>query len=119
MPTLLIPEVRELRCWDLDVDSAPSNPKNCSLYIEADIGIKGQVEAGTFGFTAITTQAIASEQERRWGRGYLILPWFSWEEIRQAVDRLLAQCSDTSWESIASKLSRELLWEPDKRAEWR
>ena len=116
MPTLLIPEIRELRCTDLSVDSPPADPKNCSFYVEADIGIKGQAGAETFGFTAITTQAIANEQERRWGRGYLILPWFDWVDIRQALDRLLAQCSGSSWEVIASKLSKELMWEFDNYA---
>ena len=57
MPALLIPVVRELRCADLDVDSAPANPRICSFYVEADIGIKGQEGAETFGFTAITAQA--------------------------------------------------------------
>jgi hypothetical protein len=78
---LFIPEIRSLHCSDLDYGASPDDPTDCALYIEAEIGAKGREGADIFGFTAITPKAISADQETRWGRGYLILRYFSWDDI--------------------------------------
>jgi hypothetical protein len=111
--TILFPELRSVLSLDLDFGSMPPDPSHCSVLIDAEIGVKGQNGASRFGFTAITPSAISARNERRWGRGYLILPEFSWDAVSQALQRLLAQSSGPSWEAIAAKLNKELLWEFD------
>jgi hypothetical protein len=113
MSVLLIPEIRGLHCSDLDYGASPADPTNCALYIEAEIGAKGQDGADIFGFTAITRKAIAADQETRWGRGYLVLSYFRWEDVERALQRLLAHCTGTSWQQISEQLNKELLWEFD------
>jgi len=109
----MFPELKWLTSPDLEQGTRPPNPKNCSIFLEAGIG-SGEVEgADIFGFTVVTPAFVAKCQEKRWGRGYLLLPEFTWEEVEQALSRLLSHCVGASWQEIAGKLNRELLWEFD------
>lgn len=107
----MFPELKGLASADLEREGLPPEPKNCSVFLEAEIGPSGAEGGERFGFTAITPQAVAQCPERRWGRGYLLLPEFTWEEVGQALSRLLAQYGGASWQEIAGKLNKELLWE--------
>jgi Immunity protein 8 len=107
------PEVKDLFCSELDHGALPPEPTNCMVYIEATIGPKGREGGDIFGFTAITPSAISGSHERRRGRGYFILPEFSWSAVDAALQRLVAQCSGPSWGSVCSLLNKELLWEYD------
>jgi hypothetical protein len=106
---MLVPEIRSLFCVELEQGRLPSDPEHCALYIYAQIGIRGQEAADTFGFTAITPSAISGSHERRWGRGYIVLPRFSWEAVRSELEKVLVQCSGPSWTSIEAELKKHLL----------
>lgn len=109
----MFPELKRLVSPDLERGTLPPNPKDCSVFLEAEVGPVGAEGADIFGFTVVTPEAVAKCRERRWGRGYLLLMEFTWEEAEQAVSRLLAQCTGASWQEIAWKLNKELLWEFD------
>ena len=109
----MFPELKRLTSPDLEHGTLPPNPKDCLVFLEAEIG-SGEMEAADiFGFTVVTPKAVAKCRGRHWGRGYLLLPEFTWEEVEQALSRLLAQCVGPSWQEIAWRLNKELLWEFD------
>ena len=105
------PEIKNIFSPDIDQVKLPEVPNNCAILIEIDIGLKGEEGADIFYFTAITPKAIAEHPEKRWGRGYLIMPIFSWGEIKKSLENLLMHCSGEDWNEISSKLSKELHWE--------
>ena len=109
------PEIKHLHCADLQHGALPVDPSNCAIYMEARIGLKGEAAADTFGFTVITPTAICGHHDRRWHRGYLVLPRFSWGGIDSELQRLLAKCHGTSWLQICEQLNQTLLWEYDRR----
>lgn len=109
----MFPELKNLTSPDLERGVQPPDPTNCAVFLEAEIGPDGAEGGEIFGFTAVTPQAVSQCHERHWGRGYLLLPEFTWEEVEQALSRLLAQCAGASWQEIAESLNKELLWEFD------
>jgi Immunity protein 8 len=110
-PALIFPEVKSLVSPDLDYGVAPPNPQECTVYVEAEIGPKNGEGAEIFSFTCVTPAALAALSGRRWGRGYLILDFFSWRSVEEALANLLCHCSADSWNEVATKLNKELHWE--------
>ena len=47
------------------------------------------------------------------GRGYLIIPVFSWQVVKAALSQLLMHASGRDWVEISGKLNKELHWEYD------
>jgi hypothetical protein len=77
-------------------------------------GPKEELGEELFGFTAITPRALLGEVgEGRWGRGHLILPCFSCDEVERRLQKLLRHCSGPSWAHVANRLNLELQWEFD------
>lgn len=107
----LSPEIKSIISPDLEHGSVPPEPDCCSVFIEAEIGIKGKEGADLFSFTAITPKFLSLNPETRWGRGYLIVNEFSWPLIESMLGRLLMHAHKDTWAEIASLLSKELNWE--------
>lgn len=107
----LVPEIKTIISPDLEYGSVPAEPDNCSVFVEAEIGIKGKDGAEIFSFTAVTLKYLASNLEARWGRGYLIVKEFSWAHVESMLGRLLAHAHKNTWSEIAYVLSKELNWE--------
>ena len=62
---------------------------------------------------------LVSNPETRWGRGYLILPQFSWAEVARMLARLLDFTRKESWDDVATELCKELGWEFENYQEFK
>ena len=107
----LVPEIKSIISPDLEYGALPTQPDNCSVFVEAEIGIKGKDGAEIFSFTVVTPTFLASNPETRWGRGYLIVKEFSWAHVESMLGRLLAHAHKDTWSEVADVLSKELNWE--------
>ena len=62
----MFPELKSLTSPDIEPGTQPPNPKNCSIFLEAEIG-SGEAEgADIFGFTVVTPAFVAKCQGRHW-----------------------------------------------------
>ncbi len=104
-------ELKGLISPDLTIRSSPEDPKNCSVLIEANIGPKGSEGSEIFNFVVVTPQWLEANSEVRWGKGYLLLPEFTWQAVERMLERLITSASGESWQEIAIKLSRYMDWE--------
>ena len=98
---------------DLDRGVSPPDPDDCAILIEIQVGPKGVDGGDLFQFVATTPAYLVEHSERRWGRGYLILPSFSWAEVEDAVAKLIARSARSSWQEVGAELNKELQWEFD------
>ena len=108
---LLIPEVKTLYSPDLDRDKLPDDVEECSVFCEAEIGIKGKEGADIFHFTAVTPKFLWGQKGAQWGKGSLIIDTFSWEQVEAALEKLLSHCSGRDWAEVTDKLTKVLDWE--------
>ena len=113
MKNTLYPEIKSIISTEYDYGALPEDLEDGEVSIDVEIGIKGQEGADIFYLTAITPKAISGRPEKKWGRGYLIMPSFSWKEVNSSLEKLLMHCSGEDWKEISTKLSKELLWEYD------
>lgn len=105
------PELKYLCSPDLDRDELPADPDDCAVFCEADIGPVGIDEANIFGFTAVTPRFLARETDAHPGRGCLVVPRFTWEAVKAALEKLVADATRPTWEEVAVELNRTLEWE--------
>jgi hypothetical protein len=108
------------RLWSIDLElldarSLPSNPEECCVVMQADIGPVGEEGADTFNFEVCTPSGLAARLDADgrpyWGRGTLVLRSFSWEAVEAALNQYVRSVSGEDWAEVASKLSRFMLWE--------
>ena len=114
---MIIPEIKNMISPDLNRPALPTEPSNCSVFIETTIGPKGLDGEEMFSFMVATPSSLTSETRFRRGRGLLIVPLFSWETVDLALARLLAQCARPSWSEVAQELNKNLRWEFDNYQE--
>ncbi|MBK9495173.1 MAG: hypothetical protein IPO08_11700 [Xanthomonadales bacterium] len=89
----------------------PHEPDCCAVLMHADVGIAGREGADNFTFTVVTPKFLAKWPETRWGRGYLLMPEFSWQEAERMVSRLVSSVSAETWEQAAGQLCQFMEWE--------
>lgn len=104
-------EVKSIFSVELGKGEEPVSPNCCCVKISADIGVRGKEAADQFNFYAITPEFLVIHPEARWGRGYLLLPEFSWNEVERMLERLISSISANSWDDAAMKLCNYLEWE--------
>ncbi|HPF75010.1 MAG TPA: Imm8 family immunity protein [Xanthomonadaceae bacterium] len=104
-------ELKSLSSPDLSNGEIPDDPKCCSVAIYAEIGPKGEAGAERFGFDVVTTDYLATNPVALWGKGCMILPEFSWDQIERLLARQIAQTTGSSWADAAMSLSRYMNWE--------
>lgn len=109
--TIIFPEIKSIISPDLDNDKNPQDPLDCSIPIEVEIGIKGKEGADLFQLTVVTIQCLQRRNESFWGKGYLITPSFSWNNVKESLEKMLMHCSGESWNDVAIKISSFLEWE--------
>lgn len=98
---------------ELNEPELPSDPTSCVVFMSADIGVQGASGADQFNFHVVTPAYLAQHPEVRWGRGYLLVPEFSWADVKRMLERLVSGSSAANWESAVQKLCRYLEWEFD------
>ena len=108
---MIQPELKSIDCPDLEYGKEPPDPEECSVFIEVEIGPKGQEGAEIFSFEAVTPKSLIGKTERRWGRGLLIMDNFSWSGVEKPLQKLLMHCARQTWEETAKELAKELAWE--------
>ncbi len=104
-------EIKELFSTEFNEPETPNDPECCSVYMYADIGEKGIKGADQFNFRVVTPKFLVAHPEIRWGKGYLLMPEFSWQETERMLERLVSSISADSWEDAAKKLCNYLEWE--------
>src|SRR5689334_15003332 len=88
----------------------PDEPDCCAVLMYAGIGAAGHEGADCFNFTVVTPKFLAKWPETRWGRGFLLMPEFSWPETERMVSRLVSSVSAESWEGAVGQLSQYMKW---------
>lgn len=109
----LVPELKAYGSPDLEFGRLPANPEVCEVRLEIAIGIAGDQRADRFYCTAVTPRILMQKQQVTWGRGYLIIPRFTWPTVERALTALVSGCSGPSWNHITMLLNRELVWDYD------
>ena len=107
------PELKYFISTELDEGKLPENPSNCSVFIEANIGLENEEGSDIFSFHVVTPSFLENDDKPRWGRGYLIVDYFSWELVEKSIQKLLRHCNGKNWDEISTQLSKELHWEFD------
>src|SRR5687768_8499849 len=105
-----VPTLYYVYSIDLERPALPPDPADCEVLVRAEIGFGGLAGADEFTFTVITPSRLA-DGATRWGRGYLVVPEFSWEVVERAVQRLLMHADRPTWEAAAGELTKEMRWE--------
>lgn len=106
-----IPTIRSLVSPDLPSGDRPSDPDDCSVLIEAEIGAVGLPGADVFSFQVVTPKYLMRESLPRWGRGLLIVPQFRWPAVESSWQKLLMHAPRSGWTAVAAELAKELHWE--------
>lgn len=104
-------ELKGIYSPEYNAPHTPDEPDCCAVLMHADIGMAGGKGADNFTFTVITPNFLIKYPETRWGRGYLLMPEFSWPEIERMVNRLVSGISAESWEQATSQLCQYMDWE--------
>jgi hypothetical protein len=118
----------ELRRLSLSTREEPSNfrvetdyppdPERFSLWLEAEIGPKGQAGADRFEFHVCTPGWLAGEvadRRHQWGRFSLIVERWDYEQIRLVVEAICRRAAAPSWPDVSQKLAMYFLTED---AQW-
>lgn len=108
---MIRPLIRSLHSPDLDRNTLPQDPQDCSILIEAEIGPHDGPGAEIFSFQVATAASLRRESLPRWGRGLLIVEEFSWKTVENAVQKLLMHAERPTWNEVAEELAKELHWE--------
>jgi len=110
------PELKYLLSIELEDGQLPEDPEDCSIFVEANIGLQDEEGSDIFSFYVVTPKALQQDTPR-WGRGLLIVNRFSWETVETSIKKLLRHCNGDDWEEIASELNKRLHWEFDNYKE--
>ena len=111
------PEIKSLFSTDLNKGELPDNPSDCSVLVEANIGAEAEEGSEIFSFYVVTASFLEKASKPRWGRGYLVVDFFSWDVVEVSINKLLRHCNGNNWDEISAKLSKELYWEFDNYKE--
>jgi hypothetical protein len=92
----------------------PVNPENFSILVQAIIGpVNGKGEE-SFDFKVCTPNALIDFIEKDgffFGRGYLIVKYYSYKQIFHIIDSLCKRISGGTWNEVGEKLGRFGHWE--------
>jgi len=108
---MIVPQLKSLMSPDLDEPALPSDPTDCEVFLELEIGSSGSRGADIFSCTVITPAAYGRKKLPSWGRTYLIVHEFNWVIVRQAIENLLMHACRDTWDEVVTALNKELGWE--------
>ena len=109
---MLALRLKSLDSPDLAAEAMPGDPEHCRISMTATIGPDGTDGGELFYFTVVTPKALVGD-EATWGRALLIMPSFSWIDVKRMLERLLRHASRADWQASAAELNKELRWEFD------
>ena len=105
---MIHPEIKALTSDALNRPALPDDESNVCVSMVASIGPKDGAASELFYFEVVTPEYLANADISRWGRGLLVVPEFDWAQVDRALERLVAQSAQPSWEQVREALSREL-----------
>ncbi len=110
-------EIKRLYSLDLPgVDDSPTDPANCWIRVNVDIGPVDSDAADTFRFVVTTPARLQLEMARMptmWGRDLMVVREFAWEPVEAA----LTECIDSiarrspTWEAFVERFICYAAWE--------
>lgn len=106
-------ELRGIFSIELNDPDLPVDPACCCVLMHADIGPGDSIGADQFNFYVVTPAFLLNHPEVRWGRGYLLMPEFDWNETKRMLERLIAGVRADRWEDATNQIGRFLEWEFD------
>jgi len=86
----------------------PSNPYDCWIVIQADIGILGEIGTDTFTFY-FTTPTWLEQRGQIPSSNVIVNDRFDWEAVKHEIEARCSLANGTTWEAIARNLAGE--WE--------
>lgn len=99
--------------WSPDIPEGyghlPSDPQDCWVVIQANIGLVGSEAADIFTFYVSTSSFIEKmllKDSFVYRRGLILTSSFSWDNVSNALDSIVAQANGSDWNSIASELAK-------------
>jgi len=109
-------EIKSLYSYDLKVagKDLPADVHDFCVDINLDVGIKDSDGSDQFRVTVCSPSWLVRSMEPgeyRFGRGLLILREFDWQQVEEALAKLLGSCSRENWELTAAEISKYLSWE--------
>ena len=108
---MIVPELKSLLSVDLERPVVPVDPEDCSVFLQASIGPKGEEGAEVFAFSVVTPAFLARAPLPRWGHGLLLVQVFSWQDIDRSLERLLSHAHRNTWPEVAAVLNQQMGWE--------
>lgn len=110
-------ELKSLVSPDINLlNYCPEEEDNFGFYIEASIGPLGEASGDIFGFQVCSPNWIFTNftsENAIFGKNFLILKNYDFEEIRSKLTDLCARTSGEDWQEIAKKLAQFGSWEFD------
>ena len=104
--------------YSIDLPSGPpempSNPYDCWIVIQAEIGVEGHSGADTFTFYVCTVKKlrdILSMDNVEFGRHLILVENFDWAIVENAIKGILDELEADTWDQLAAKIHEYGEWE--------
>ena len=104
---MIYPELLEIRSAQLAPPELPDDPRSCAVPFQVVVGSDEEDEE-PFGFTVVTPSWLARSSSPTWGRGYLVVREFDWDEIARSLALLLARAARPTWDEVVQELEKDL-----------
>ena len=112
----LIPKLIRLHSPDLlDLRTlSPENPENFCILVQAIIGLENESGEESFDFIVCSVKWLhefLSDKSFVFGRHYLIVSYYNYDIIWDAINTLCQKIPGGSWKEIAEQLGKYGRWE--------
>ncbi len=112
-------ELKRLHSLDIDVPDgdlrnyAPADPYCFSVYVEAEIGPRGERGEEVFGFTVCSPRLLVEHPPHKglWFARLLVMTRWDYIVVERAINDLCRRTEGPDWLSIARKLNCYAYWE--------
>lgn len=112
-------EVKSIFSSDLKNGELPADPRNCEVYVCADIGISRKKGSDTFTFKVVTFDFAMSQPQPFWAHHCLMVSEFAWSEIGEILGDLIESVDESTWEKCAREIGKKINWEFENYREGR
>jgi len=106
----ITPELRDLTSSDYpDIEElVVGRDRDFCISFAAEIGPTGQLGSELYYFVAASPSAVRDlvSEGPRFLRHHLFMEEFSFEQVRDSVERLCSRCTAEDWAGVVAKLSR-------------
>ena len=109
-------EIKYLHSPDLldPEENVPVNPEHFCILVQAMVGIADEEGEEFFDFLVCTPSWLADKlktEGKVWGRHYLFVPEYDYNQILQAINEICGKIEASDWDIAAQQLARYAHWE--------